>query len=366
MTSTLKNIVFAAGDVGGARALLPVIHDCESQGIPFGVIAHGHISSEAEPHWPLIHIPEKVTGDEIYRTFLKESINTLVFGSSVHDTFPLTLAREAKKMRIPVIHILDNWTAYRHRIEHDGLPMLIPDIYTVMDEVAYNGAVADGIDPSVLHITGQPALATLAQLFRTKQGKQISGEGRRKIVFVSEPVAADQGYNDDFPNFRGYTEEQVITLLCKALQPYKNEVTLSLLPHPREKVEPLHYIWEAARGNLEGNIIVDGKEGRHHIIEAHGIAGMASILLYDAWLIGKPVISIQPNLKIDAFRMLQKRDGVQFVDNTDLAEPIMQFVQKTGKKNQEKVKPELNDNANAPNTIMGLVKDASGHYSSDR
>jgi hypothetical protein len=60
--------------------------------------------------------------------------------------------------------------------------------------------------------------------------------------------------------------------------------------------------------------VITGISGREAVWFADGVAGMASILLYEAWLLGKPVISLQPDLRQDALRMLQRRQGVVFVD----------------------------------------------------
>ena len=58
--------------------------------------------------------------------------------------------------------------------------------------------------------------------------------------------------------------------------------------------------------------------GREAIFLTDGVIGMASILLYEAWLLQKPVISIQPNLRQEHLRYLEKRPGLHF--STEKAE----------------------------------------------
>lgn len=305
-------ILFAAGDIGGARALLPVITTCVGRGLPCTVVAHGHLVREVPTAYPMTSLPETMTTTAIASLFEKVGVTILVFASSVHDTTALTLARHAKNLKIPVIHILDNWSNYRHRLAHDHLPMLVPDIYAVMDEEALQGALAEGIPAATLRITGQPALASLADEL-TGCSPPPPASGPIRLVFVSEPVAADQGENATSPGYRGYTETMVLRYLCQALQPMADKVYLSILPHPREGRSSLKDSWQAVRGKVQGEILSAG-DGRHQILTAEGVIGMASLLLYEAWLAGIPVLSLQPGLRLDALRTIARRSGLSFVD----------------------------------------------------
>lgn len=314
--AAIKRLFFIAGDVGGARALLPVILECEERNLPFWVATNGHLPREAPQRWPMIDLPANRNPHGIANFLTDLGVGVLTFGSSVHDTLPLAIARQAKRQGIPVVHILDNWTGYRRRLEHDGLPMLLPDIYTLMDEVAYEGATAEGIDPAVLSVTGHPALASLHWEISAEQEKKQRANPYRHLLFVSEPVTADQGDDTDSPAFRGYTETQVLRLLCEALQPHADEARLSILPHPREKREHLNRTFEQVKGRLQGSVLTNGK-GRRQVLNSDGVVGMASLLLYEAWLAGKPVLSLQPDLRREDLRMLARREGVCFVDTPE-------------------------------------------------
>jgi hypothetical protein len=314
-------VLFASGDVGGARALLPVMKVCEDKGLPFVLLAHGHLVQEAPESWPRVYFCCDNNDGAIQNFLQGHDIDRLVFASSVHDTLPLRIARYAKQLGIQVMHVLDNWTGYRRRLETDGLPALVPDVYTVMDACALQAAMRDGVEASVLQVTGQPALASLADELRTLSADELL-EGRKRLgfeqqrlllVFVSEPVIQDQGAFPTAPHYRGYTEKDVLQLYCRHLQPCAERVEIALLPHPRQDRDALSELWRHCRGALQGSVIT-GISGREAVWLADGVAGMASILLYEAWLLGKPVISLQPGLRQDALRMLQERQGVVFVD----------------------------------------------------
>ena len=315
-------ILFAAGDIGGARALLPVMQACTDKRLAFLLLAHGHLPQEAPEVWPRVPASCTKTHATMRDFFKAHDIDWLVFASSVHDSLPLKIARAAKTFGLQVMHVLDNWSGYRRRLEMDGYSALMPDVYTVMDTYAWQAASQDGVAPSILALTGQPALATLADQVRTwttdtleKKRRQL-GVGSQTIllVFVSEPVAQDQGVSPANPAYRGYTEADVLQLFCRALQPFAERVEIALLPHPRQRREDLAGLWHHCRGTLRGELLAD-LSSREVVWLADGVVGMASILLYEAWLLGKPVLSLQPGLRQDTLRMLQTRQGVVFVES---------------------------------------------------
>ncbi len=355
-------ILFVSGDVGGARALLPVIKECEMRNIPFVVFKNGHILEECEIGWELVFCPLN-EGDDKIEFFLKElKISCLAFASSIKDTTALTLARNAKSLEIPTVHLLDNWTNYHHRMEIDGLPAFKPDFYAVMDSLARDEAKREGINEKSLFVVGQPALAELSQRYKSLSdecNRSTQRSGKRVIVFISEPVQKDQGTSDDSPNFRGYTEKTVLCDFARLLQPYAEKIDICLLPHPREDDDELQKNWVKTKGALQGRVLKNAKM-RDIILTADGIAGMASILLYEAWLLGKPVVSLQPNVRNVALRQLEKRDGVFFVDSPGSASRLVdEWIAEAFSKKDALPRPELFEHERASERILTCIQKAS-------
>ena len=50
------------------------------------------------------------------------------------------------------------------------------------------------------------------------------------------------------------------------------------------------------------------------IKKVDGVVGMSSTLLYESWLLGIPVLSIQPNSKKPLLEMLKNKKNVEFVN----------------------------------------------------
>jgi len=94
---------------------------------------------------------------------------------------------------------------------------------------------------------------------------------------------------------------------------------LALIPHPREDKAGLIAHWERCRGNLEGGLIKVEK-GRDAVFIANGVCGMASLLLMEAFLIGKPVLSLQPALRRPRLAFLQQKGFEFFVTEEALAQ----------------------------------------------
>ena len=91
--------------------------------------------------------------------------------------------------------------------------------------------------------------------------------------------------------------------------------------------EELEINWLSAKQQLDGEIS-QFKTGREAVFAADYVIGMSSILLYEAWLVGKPVLSLQPGLLKPELKPLFQRDGFAFIDKTDnLSEVFMNWIQ---------------------------------------
>ena len=320
--SMTKKILFAAGDVGGARALIPVIRTASQRGHDALVLRHGYLARESDAQWQWA-VPFNFENSALDSLLDITIPDVVIFASSVKDSAALSLARRAQMRGIKVLHVLDSWTAYLSRMQTDGKSALSPDIYAVMDTLAAEAAEAEGISRASIRITGQPSLSDNMQSYLTASETKPRQGGLKQILFVSEPIGDDQGSSDESHFFRGYTEPEVMQLLCRALQPLAEHVYLSLLPHPREDEAKLADIWQKNRGALQGTVLPKSLTATP-LRPYDGIIGMASILLYEAWLFGRPTLSLQPGLQQQSLRQIGVRAGVLLVDSVEGAEAKIQ------------------------------------------
>ena len=132
-------ILAVSGDVGGMKALIPVLDRMIERDVDFKVVAHRGL----EEYFIDRAIEIDILNDEFCDQVL-DSISTLIFTTSVKDEYPLRLAKRAKAKGVYLISLLDNWMNYKIRFKLNE-EFVFPDKYCVMDHFAYKAAVMDGI-----------------------------------------------------------------------------------------------------------------------------------------------------------------------------------------------------------------------------
>jgi hypothetical protein len=205
-------------------------------------------------------------------------------------------------------------------MERDGLVMFQPTRYLVPDEHARQKSVEDGISSNLIKTCGQPAFANLEDLYKKASQHDnpfdsLIVNGFKVILFASEPVAQDHGSSlNENSNYRGYTEKEAILILINSIKVMDELIFVVVLPHPRQDVIELNKLWRACGGELYGKV-QDGRLNKCDFFPfIYGVVGMASTLLYEAWLVGIPVLSIQPGLLNDSYRKLEEKEGIIFID----------------------------------------------------
>jgi len=319
-----KRLCFAAGDVGGARAILPVARLAARQGHIVLGLDHGVFRAEGDGDWYWLNHAQTLTAE----------FDTLIYATSVTDPLAFQTALSARARGFPIIHVLDNWSQYGARMrgpDLSGMPCdLIPDVYCVMDTLARDEAVAAGVPEGILQVTGHPGLASLADEQATFQEIDECGA---HIFFVSEPVVADSGERSDSKG-RGYDELEVSGLFAEALavQPEARSVLVLVAPHPREDRDVVAARWaDLAQTHGVTCQIVPCDGVRSALQTARAVVGMSSLLLYEAWLLGHPTLSLQPNLRMAQLAQLGKRDGLQLCTNpTEVRSAVLRLLAAKG------------------------------------
>lgn len=355
-------LLFAAGDVGGARALLPVARLAHDQGIEVYALDHGIFRVEGDEAWRWLGLS----------TACDEPADAVLYATSVSDSAALDVAEAAQTRGTPLLHMLDNWSSYSARLRRSPTgPQILPDIYAVMDQLAYDEAVADGVPKGMLAITGHPNLAYIsAEIDQFGPPSQT----RTDILFISEPAREDSGTATD-PTGRGYDEESVAQAVMAGLTSPAQSAALGadpclhVAPHPREDRAVVTARWLALAAanplpatNTAMRIEVVPSDGvRAALHNTTHVIGMSSILLYEAWLLGRPVASIQPNLRGSGLRSLSHREGLIFCDTPAGVDAAIHtcLSQRPGLP-----QPGLHQHAAAAGDVLGLLTDRLPLYTS--
>lgn len=297
-------ILAAAGDVGGLRALVPALERLIGNG--------GKVYA-----WDHRDLPAALPAATKVRKIPPDA-KCMVFSTSVADAVPLELARRARSAGLRVECVLDSWMNYRHRLEMDGGPLFVPDAYHVMDSIARARAIADGLPPEVVTVSGHPGLAGLRapsaeeRITLRRRIAELMGFGADSglVVWVSEPAGREQA--------AGYTEEVALGELCTAVRAGAGNWAICVLAHPREDRALVQVAWARRSLGLPGGVLPAGEiTSRDAVGAAHAVAGMTSVLLYEAWLLGRPTLSLQPGLVRADLRVYRERPGVFCVESAE-------------------------------------------------
>ncbi len=358
------SIVFAASEVGSVRALLPVCEFCSQRGLSVSVFNIGYMAEVPEHEW---HRIERSSGqiDELCNILVRNNTELLIFSVNVKDTLPLQIARAAQKLDIPTIHVLDYWNLYLDRMQLDNRDLFKPTVYVVPDEYARQKAIQEGVHNETVQVTGQPAFADIIEQY-DKIANVNCAEGltsfdlnqeKKLVIFVSEPVSEDQGNTlEDNSRYRGYTEKETLKIFIDALSHTKHNYQVCILPHPREDSKQVEKYWHEIGGGKWGKVVSDIR-GRDLLPYTTAVVGMSSTLLYEAWLLGLPILSIQPGLRNDSLRMIGDRDGVTLIDKKERAdEMVLTWLDRCNSLKRKPCRDEIELHRNAVENIYQLIR----------
>ncbi len=173
----------------------------------------------------------------------------------------IALARSAG---VPVVQIVDTWGPYAPRFAHGSA-----DVVAVVDAAAAAEARADGLEPSRIRVTGNPAWEDCPALPAARRGR---------VAFLAQPVRRLYGSR------LGYDEVTALGCL-RALKDERPDLIdmIVVVPHPAGD--------DAVAGPDEETMSMP-----EALASCADVTGMFSSAMVDALLGGRRVASIQPGL----------------------------------------------------------------------
>ena len=205
---------------------------------------------------------------------------SLITGTSWNSTVETDAIYICKKKHIITVSILDYWCNYRNRFRN-GDDFIFPDHLLVMDDLAKNEAVEEGINEGIIHIVGHPGLDYYVN-------KKIRKKHNKKILFLSQPLSAL--YGDSY----GYTEFTALEGVLKAGEELGYSVDIKF--HPKETDKMVKKYEDFA---VEGAI--EELAGEYEVV-----IGMSTMGLLQLSIMGVPVISYQPEMKLKDYCITNK------------------------------------------------------------
>jgi hypothetical protein len=307
--ATAAQIVAIAGDPGGAAVLAPVLELLRQERRPLRALAY----RQAVTYWRSrgLEVDELSASTDLERAkqYLRDLRADILLSATSDNGVNLEkpFFAAARQLGIPSLAVLDHWMNYRLRFANpSGELLYVPDRIAIMDEQARREMIAEGLDPERLVVTGQPAfdeLASFRQSATPQQRKTIRQglgilEDEHMVLFASEPISTMCGTEPSQPLYPGYTEQTVLRVLVAALERIARrrpeKIVLVVRPHPLDRPESLQPV---AEGPLR--LVLDGRgKGREVVLAADLVVGMTSMLLVEACLLRRVVLSLQPGLRL--------------------------------------------------------------------
>ena len=323
--SDLIAISGVAHDPGGARAILPVLARLSEEGKNVFALLAGPALSICQNEFPKLRyfsLDDETAQEAIAEILQKEKARVLVSASGLYNQIEHTARLAGKNSGMRVVAVLDWWWYYKERFERvmpDGsVVQSRPDFVCALDQMTKEGLIQAGFAPEQIEVTGGPNLEWSQKkiqrykprrdAIRASLGVRL---GQRCAVFFSEPyIKAVDGlpwgglggyYNDDEEPIYGYTPHNMLGKVALALGELAKaeKVVLVVKPHPMEHIPSLCSVIEKLKEQFDLKIVLANDPDPAKLCVAGDIFfGMVSIVLLEAALTGKPVLSVQFGLDL--------------------------------------------------------------------
>lgn len=268
-------IIFAAQDLGGFKAILPVIKKLKNKkNLLLKIILADESIKSARENRISYQDGSKLTDKKLTR-LLKEERPDLVFtATSLGRSVEKRITKVAKDKKIKTIAIVDFWANYKKRFSS------LPDYILVIDEIMKKEMIKEGFNSQKLIITGNPFFDSFSKLAFSQEEKIIS--------FFCQPISELYKHPE-------FDEIKVFNDLVETFEKLEVKMPIKIKFHPRtKKINKFNKIIK----NSKLKILIEKRLSAEKLIERSKlITGMNSIMLFLAAMTKKKVLSYQPNLK---------------------------------------------------------------------
>lgn len=298
-----KTILFFSCEPGGAEVLIPVIRLLTAE-TPHRIIVWGYgLGAQRFSRGGIEYIEiERVEKKDrsIFDTLQPDLLITSATSMPERDMSEKHLWHIARQLGIPSMAFLDQWQNYAIRFSGSGKNeylAYLPDYINCIDEIGKAEMTVVGFDPGKLIILGHPYLSAIKDDFGKIDGNSIREqlgilENQKVALFVSEAIQEYYG------QIRGYDQYRVLAMFLEAIKERSVHWRPVIKLHPKDKAAKFEQVMESY-SQLAPLIVSNEINSLECLKIADLVVGMTSIMLIEAFVLGKNVISAQPDLKIE-------------------------------------------------------------------
>jgi hypothetical protein len=286
-------ILVSANHPGGANSILPVVEKLSINGEDLTVILEGKARDFFIEAGINFIDADSLSDLQIAELFENEKFNLFLAGTSLGLTVDKKLLAYCQKKRILSIYILDFWSNYWQRFSYKFKDFkFLPDYICVMDDFTKKEMINDGFSTEKIVVTGNPYFDTFLN------GIDNCNEQNR-ILLISQPFIVDK---EDLAQF--YNERQVLEDILSLIP---NTFNVALRLHPREEKNKFDQLIKKYKSIIFYDKIADLKKS---LSISSLVIGVNSMVLFQAAMAGKKVISYQPGLHPEKDILISNRFGL--------------------------------------------------------
>jgi len=309
-------------DVGGTRTVIPVLRAALRRDIAVQSFVAGPsvaVWEQEAPDIPCVVVEDLLSVTEADALLRGAEPAVLLSASGMYNRSEHTFRKAARGLGLPCVAVLDSWLNYRERFERSGEALDWPDAVCAIDERTAQGMRDAGLPADRVVVTGPANLEDSTRLCREaiaesrdawRQEEGFSAD-ETVVVFFSDPFyLAPDGrlfdgpggvYDDGGQSLVGYTSTtslgQLLAELERSCAAAGRTVRVVIKPHPLEWPDALEpFVGNASHPHVRADLRLHGNP-RRWIAVSDLVAGMMSIALLEAALVGRPALSMEIGLK---------------------------------------------------------------------
>jgi hypothetical protein len=295
-----KRILFFSCEPGGAEVLIPVVKLLAIGEIyEVVVLAYGHGLDRFRKKGIICTETAPVAKDDItlFNRYSPDFIITSAASLPEKDMSEKHLWNSAKKVGIKTLAFLDQWQNYSARFSGPDVTeslAYLPDFINCINDIGKAEMLAEGFASEKLLSFGHPYLSGISAAY-SKIKRESFGYGEtiqarnNTLLFVSEAILEHYG------NKRGYNQFQALDLLLEKVQSFNKNSDVIIKLHPKDDITKYQSIASKFE-ELKIRFIRNELNSLECLALTDNVFGMSSIMLIEAFILGKTVVSIQPNL----------------------------------------------------------------------
>jgi hypothetical protein len=253
----------------------------------------------------------------------------IITGTSANSYFEKNVWRISKKNGLYCICILDQWMNYGIRFSQHNLRQwnkseeaddftYSPNEIWVMDEVAQSEL--EKLQPNLkIIVTGQPYF-DFVRGFKEDDTKKNKKQ-KKRILFISEPLIETHFDKYQLKLLKGYNEFEVLEALLSCIDQIKDEfldeVEVVIRLHPKDtinKYNDMIMVYKSRGVAIKYDQMVHNLES---ISKSDAVIGMSSMMLLEAAIMEKDILSIQLNMIGKNPFILSQLNIVETITNSD-------------------------------------------------